>query len=230
MNHISDLSPSLPKPTASVSGAAKAPGRRFADQLAPGLAWALKEPSQVKLAQRVSPGLMAKLSERLTPCALMSGTTGCGKTSAALWLMGAWSKVIQVAAKRPSMCPLEIDSDHPGMETPHWTMGSPFLIRARDLASATRRHGLGEGFAPEVESARKASILVIDDVGSEGANTDSIQDLLDWRYSKCKPTIATTGLTIAQLTAHLDAAYVRRIVDQHVALSENSEFPVLVWP
>lgn len=102
------------------------------------------------------------------------------------------------------------------------------FMRARDLASANRRHGLGEGFAPEVQRARNASVLAVDDVGSEGADVTALQDVLDWRYELGLPTIVTAGFTREQMTEHLGAAYVRRIVDQHVLRKDGSEYPVLI--
>ncbi|HEX2881159.1 MAG TPA: hypothetical protein VHO25_16625 [Polyangiaceae bacterium] len=91
---------------------------------------------------------------------------------------------------------------------------SPYWLRAIDLSTAERRHGLGEGLPPEVERARNATALVIDDVGHE-KDIAALFDVLDWRNERNLPTIVTTGLTRAELTQHLSAATVRRITEQH---------------
>jgi DNA replication protein DnaC len=143
----------------------------------------------------IEPKLLAAVKAYPTPCALFLGPTGCGKTSAASWIMAAHA------------C---------------------HMVRSRDLASASRRHGLGEGYPPEVEQARARGLLVIDDVGSEGGDVATLQDILDHRYSRGYPTIVTTGLTDEGLQKHLGAAHYRRIVDQHVLRPDGTEFPVLV--
>ena len=147
------------------------------------------------LSPRIEPKLRAALKAHPTPCALFLGPTGCGKTSAARWVMVA----------------------HPC-----------HMVRARDLATAARRHGLGEGYPPEVERSRERGLLVIDDVGSEGTDVAALQDILDHRYSRGYPTLVTTGLTDLGLRAHLGAPYYRRIVDQHVPRGDGTEFRVLI--
>jgi DNA replication protein DnaC len=64
--------------------------------------------------------------------------------------------------------------------------------------------------------------VVLDDVGSE-KDPQAIQELLDYRYARQLPTIATSGLTRQELVQHLGAAYVRRIIEQHAGHA------VLVW-
>ena len=145
--------------------------------------------------RNIEPKLLAAVQRHQTPCALLLGPTGCGKTSTALWIMAAHA------------C---------------------HLVRSRDLATASRRHGLGDGYPPEVERARARGLCVIDDVGSEGSDVATLQDVLDHRYGRGYPTIVTTGLTDAGLRAHLGAAHYRRIVDQHVLRPDGSEFPVLI--
>jgi DNA replication protein DnaC len=147
------------------------------------------------LEPRIEPRLLAAIKKHNTPCALFLGPTGCGKTSAARWIMAAHA------------C---------------------HLVRARDLATAARRHGLGEGYPPEVEEARERGLLVIDDVGSEGSDVSALQDILDHRYSRCYPTVVTTGLTASGLKALLGVAHYRRIVEQHVLRKDGTELPVLI--
>lgn len=154
-----------------------------------------QESERLTLEPRIAPKLLAALRTHRTPCALFLGPTGCGKTSAARWVMAAHS------------C---------------------HLIRARDLASSSKRHGLGDGYPPEIERCRERGVLVIDDVGSEGSEVAALQDVLDHRYSRCYPTLVTSGLTVGELQHHLGVAYYRRIVDQHVLRNDGTEFPVLV--
>jgi DNA replication protein DnaC len=145
--------------------------------------------------RNIEPKLLRAVKAHQTPCALLLGPTGCGKTSVAAWLTAA------------SAC---------------------HVVRSRDLATAFRRHGLGEGYPPEVERARDRRLCVIDDVGSEGSEVATLQDILDHRYWQGYPTIVTTGLTDSGLRAHLGASHYRRIVDQHVLRADGSEFPVLI--
>jgi DNA replication protein DnaC len=100
-------------------------------------------------------------------------------------------------------------------------------LRAIDLASAERRYGLGRGEPEEFDRAKAAKVLVIDDVGHE-RDTSALFDVLDHRYSAGRATVVTTGLTRAELTAHLSAAVVRRIVDQHCKGPDGTHMPVLV--
>lgn len=146
-------------------------------------------------SRRIEPKLLRALKAYQTPCALFLGPTGCGKTSAAAWIIAAHA------------C---------------------YVVRSRDLATASRRHGLGDGYPPEVERARERGLCVIDDVGAEGSDVAPLQDILDHRYWRGYPTIVTTGLTDMGLRGHLGAAHYRRIVDQHVLRNDGSEFPVLI--
>lgn len=161
-------------------------------------AWhARVDASRAELEGRLGETLKGALRGAQTPCALLLGPTGCGKTSGALFLTA-------LARNRTT------------------------VVRARDLSNAERRHPLGQGIPPEITRAQDATYLVIDDLGSEGSDTGSIQDVLDLRYSRGSAVIVTTGLTMAELAAHIGPAYVRRIVDQHVRRADGTEFPVLV--
>jgi DNA replication protein DnaC len=158
---------------------------------------AKRQAMRLAFEPRIDRRLLNAVKAHQTPCALFLGPTGCGKTSAALWVVAA----------------------HPY-----------HLVRSRDLASAARRHGLGEGYPPEVEEARARGLLILDDVGAEGSDVATLQDILDHRYSRCYPTIVTTGLTDLALQSHLGAAHYRRILEQHVPRTDGSgtELPVLI--
>lgn len=146
-------------------------------------------------APRIRARLAAALQRTRTPCALLLGPTGIGKTSAMHWLAAEW----------------------PG-----------YHVHARELASSERRHGLGEGYPPEMNRARDTPVLYLDDVGAEEArDLAALQFLLDHRYSRGLPMVATSGLTESELRAHLGAPYLRRLTDQHVKKRDGSEWPVL---
>ena len=150
------------------------------------------------LASRLHPKLKRELERCQTPCALFLGPTGCGKTSGALWLIAAAPRA------------------------------KTLFARARDLANANRRHPLGQGAPPAITAACDTTYLVIDDVGSEGPDASAIQEVLDSRYSRQAPTIVTSGLTYAELDAHLGPAYMRRLAQQHACQRSGVEFPVLM--
>jgi hypothetical protein len=102
------------------------------------------------------------------------------------------------------------------------------VIHARELGSCERRHGLGEGYPPELDRARTARVLYIDDVGAEEARDLSvIQYAIELRYRLGLPLTVTSGLTKAELQAHLGAAYVRRLREQHAPRGDG-EWPVLI--
>lgn len=150
---------------------------------------------RVALRGRLKSRILQALEKTPTPCVVLLGPTGIGKTSAMLWLEAEW----------------------PG-----------YHIHARELASSERRHGLGEGYPPEMLEARQARVLYLDDIGAEEPrDLTALQFLLDYRYSKGLATVATSGLTATELAAHLGAAYYRRLVDQHVA-RKDATWPVLL--
>lgn len=137
--------------------------------------------------------IVERLRQAQTPCGLLLGPTGTGKTTAMDWVAVRW----------------------PG-----------YFIHARELASSERRHGLGEGYPPELRRAREARVLYLDDVGSEEQrDLGTLQELLDHRYRNGLAMFATSGLRSDELKAHLGAAYVRRLVDQHVK-RDDGEWPV----
>lgn len=83
---------------------------------------------------------------------------------------------------------------------------------ARDIVAATQAHPLGKGEAPMVEDAKKAALLVLDDIGLE-RDAGPLLDVLHYRYTAGKPTWSTSGFTLAQLTEKFGDAFVRRLVE-----------------
>jgi hypothetical protein len=151
---------------------------------------------RAQLERRMSPRLLARLRADQSPCGLLLGPSGEGKTAAMDWLRVRWRG---------------------------------HFVHARQLASSERRHGLGEGYPPELGSARGTRVLYLDDVGAEEQrDLGTLQELLDYRYRNGLATFATSGLRSDELKAHLGAPYVRRLVDQHVKRGDDEEWPVLL--
>jgi DNA polymerase III delta prime subunit len=141
--------------------------------------------------------LLGKLREARTVAALLSGPTGCGKTTAAAVLV--WRALAEFEQSDGERCACATELV--------WTT-------AIDLAVAERRHALGQGEPELLAKARRCGLLVLDDLGLEEPN--AVFPILSARYDECRATVVTTGLTKAGLTKHLGAAGVRRVVEQHV--------------
>lgn len=157
------------------------------------------------LLRRCCPGLRDPLialgqnaTAGATLAALLMGPSGTGKSTAAAVLV---RRAISVyVSTNGEACREVVDLV--------WTT-------ATELALAERRHPLGAGAPDLVVQAMRAGALVLDDVGLEAAGATAIFAVLSHRYDACLPTIVTTGLQRQELTAHLSAAGVRRVVDQH---------------
>lgn len=138
-----------------------------------------------QLASRVDPRLMAALRKGASPSALLMGPTGIGKTSGARWLMAAGLR-----------------------EQPH------YFVRSVELCECRKNHPLGAGPPELVDLAKGHRYLILDDVGTE-RDPAELQEVLDYRYFRSMPTVVTTGLNRDELTNHIGAASVRRILEQH---------------
>lgn len=111
------------------------------------------------------------------------GRTGAGKTIAAVALM---HRILDHVLRN--------DVDRQMLR---FAAGMRF-VSALDLALDRRKHPLGKAEAPLVELAKKASLLVLDEVGYEvfepGRDT-TLFEIANDRFGKSqKPTIMTTGL------------------------------------
>lgn len=143
---------------------------------------------------------------------LLSGPPGSWKTSA----------VAAIVDRLLASADTDIaDLDHEGLLelTPRlelaagiaWTTGT-------ELVQAVRQHPLGAGPAPLVRRAKEATFLVIDELGPQ-ATADSAQTVLevvDARYSKGRPTIATTGMSPQEFQRAHGGGLWRRLVEEGV--------------
>lgn len=152
---------------------------------------------RAKLERRpIHPRLLQQLRATQTPCALLLGPTGTGKTTAMDWIALRWRG---------------------------------HFAHAREIASAERRHGLGEGYPQALQRARETPVLYLDDVGAEEPrDLGTLQELIDYRYRHGLAIVATAGFSISDLNERLGKPYVRRLVDQHVRRFDDSEWPVLI--
>jgi len=101
-------------------------------------------------------------------------------------------------------------------------------LHARELGAVERKHPLGEGDPPLLREASTAPTLYLDDLGTEDPrDLGVIQHVIDRRYAAGLATYATTGLTRADLANYLGAAYVRRLIEQHVRRKDGTELAVL---
>ncbi len=162
--------------------------------------WAL-DATAADLAARVQlePGRIAKALEAKAPEGLLFlGTTGTGKTSLAVAMLGAW-----------------VRADLLGR------IGALF-VEASQLARARARHRLGQDEAPLVASAMSCPLLVLDDLGCERDDRDGcITDVVWARTNEDRPTWITCGLGAEGQTVEgfaeaiarrYDGGFARRII------------------
>jgi hypothetical protein len=89
-------------------------------------------------------------------------------------------------------------------------------VRAQDLPIARLQARLGEGEAELVRRAKRAEVLVLDDLGWEGQRAgaaDVVIEVLADRYDHGRAVLATTGLQLAEVRERHGDAVVRRICE-----------------
>jgi DNA replication protein DnaC len=154
--------------------------------------WALGASADV-LAERVkAPRSLIERALANPPAGdmVLHGDTAVGKTSLAVAMLDRY--VLQAPAERTGAR----------------------LFEAYWLAGARARHALGQGEAPIVEAAMRASLLVLDDVGSEiDDRRNVIADVIFRRHNEDLPTWITTGFTPEQLMGRYGSQVLRRIVE-----------------
>lgn len=139
------------------------------------------------------------LEVRPTPLVL-TGATGTGKTSLAVALFATWFATHRNEDAR--------------------------FVSCISLTLARRSYPLGQGTAPLIEQAAKASLLILDDVGAEGraeVDADTIRSLLHARYDADLPTWFTTGLEYPDISSRYDGGIARRMFEEskNVRLGED---------
>jgi DNA polymerase III delta prime subunit len=139
--------------------------------------------------------LLGKVREAHTVSALLLGPTGCGKSTTAAVLVRRALGEFEASGGKRFECVIDLA----------WS-------RATRLAVAERQHALGAGEADPIVRAKRAGLLVLDDVGLE--EPGAVLPILADRYDAGLATVVTTGLTKAGLTKHLGAAGVRLLTEQ----------------
>jgi len=116
------------------------------------------------------------------------GASRAGKTSLAVAMLRAWVEKYE----RPAM-----------------------FVAAHRLGTARIQHPAGHGEAPLVDTAMRAPLVLLDDLGSErdGA-TNPIADVIFERHAQDLPTWTTTGLTREALIARYGAGVVARLFER----------------
>jgi DNA replication protein DnaC len=121
---------------------------------------------------------------------VLLGDTAAGKTSLAVAMFDAWAR-----------------------QDPLQRVGGEF-VEAYWLAGARARHALGQGEAKLVEDAMSATLLVLDDLGSEiDDRRNVIADVIFHRHNEDLPTWITSGFSIEQLMGRYGSQVIRRIVE-----------------
>jgi DNA replication protein DnaC len=162
------------------------------------IAW-LHSVSEGDALKRVnSPTLVKLLAD---PLVLNRSLLVCGPTSAGK------STALGIMVRRTIDGGFIQDREKHGAARPHiaWNY-------ARALAQASRSHPLGQGECEAVVSARRAGILVLDDLGLERDQAE-IVDVVHERYEQGRVTWTTTGLTKIQLSERYGESFVRRLVE-----------------
>lgn len=85
------------------------------------------------------------------------------------------------------------------------------MIKATTIANARRNAKLGDE-AEVITEAQTIGLLLLDDIGQGDDRDNSLFEVLDYRYDRGLPTIATSGLTVEQMTQRYGEHFVRRLV------------------
>ena len=121
---------------------------------------------------------------------MLVGDTSAGKTSLAVAMLVAWVR-----------------------QDPDARAGARFA-ESWWLAGAAARHPLGQGEAPDIRDAKRAPMLVIDDLGSEiDDRRGVIAEIVFHRHNKTLPMWVTTGFDADHLVARYGSQVVRRIIE-----------------
>jgi hypothetical protein len=84
------------------------------------------------------------------------------------------------------------------------------FVSAWALARARSRHPLGEGEPKLVSNAMTTPLLLLDDLGTEGADWGAICDVVLHRHDESLPMWTTTWLKLDEMTKRYGAGFARR--------------------
>ena len=90
------------------------------------------------------------------------------------------------------------------------------FVSAVDLAQARKRHKLGNDEPPLERAAKRATLLILDEVGFESLDERTVTDVIEFRYRNGAhehPTIITSGLSEAELAARYGDAIKRKLCE-----------------
>lgn len=164
------------------------------------------DPDDPELAQRLHPSFL-RFAQRYEPrehrSALLLGPSAAGKTLS-----------VSVALRRLAAKAEGSDSASDWFARVRWVSG-------HKLVKAAKEWPLGAGECLLVSRCRKASLLVIDEVGFEPLN-EVLLDVIDHRYSQRAPTVVTTGLTVEDFKARYGDAMRRRLSGRDAGRSVDS--------
>lgn len=125
------------------------------------------------------------------------GPTGTGKTSVSV---AALHEVIDLG--RIEGAPLEVRT----------RSALARFAAAMDLTLAAQQTRFGTGAVPEITAAKRATILVLDDIGKE-ADTRTVFEVIDERYRNGLQTVITTNLEIQECDRRYGQGLVRRVIE-----------------
>lgn len=124
-----------------------------------------------------------------TPRILFWGPTRAGKTTLAVACLRRWAR-----------------RGRPGL-----------FLSAAELGLARRQHPLGKGEAPAVLAAKRAPLLLIDDLGLDVDDPlSAVGEVIHYRQSNRRPTWVTTGLAMSDLILKYGAHIEGRLLDARV--------------
>lgn len=153
---------------------------------------------------------------------LLLGPSGIGKSTATIALVRRLCLEAIEAEVRAAGDELDQRLDDLGQER---RVRTSALIQAegivwtsaRILAAARREHGFGSGAPEIVKLAASASLLIIDEMGSELDDRDGdLLAVIDARYNDGEPTIATSGLQPTEFVGRYGSAFLRRLSDREI--------------
>jgi DNA replication protein DnaC len=147
-------------------------------------------PTPPELASRVPEGPRAAAAAMASPASvLLAGRSGTGKSSLAAHTVSRW-------ARDGARC---------------------LWLSCAAVDELQRASKLGAEEQDELHRAKRVPVLVLDDLGTDGKlGAEAIVSIMHRRHDADLVTVATTGLTSADLSARYGAGVVRRIAGDGV--------------